>query len=357
MSGTSLDGVDVVLAEFGEHQRKLIKTHFLPYDDALKARLLALHFKGGDELNQAALLGNHLARVYAEAIAGLVDDDLDVLRDVAAIGCHGQTVRHCPEPDKRYTIQLVNAALLAELTQTTVVADFRSRDMAAGGQGAPLVPAFHHAMFMHPEHRRVIVNLGGIANLTYLDSKKPVTGFDCGPGNLLMDAWCSLHLQQPYDKDGQWAATGEVLPELLEKFFTTDYFSMPPPKSTGRDLFNFKWLQSRLQDDEAPEDVQRTLLELTVCAVTQAIRQYFPASDEVYLCGGGARNGVLVNNLEQQLPGRSVALTDTLGVPVDWVEAFAFAWLAQQGMQGRPGNMPSVTGAQGARILGAIYPA
>ncbi|MBX3629594.1 MAG: anhydro-N-acetylmuramic acid kinase [Nitrosomonas sp.] len=357
MSGTSLDGVDVVLADLGLHQHTLIKTFFLPYDHALKTKLLTLHYPGNDELNQAALLANQLANLYAQAIAGLLENDPYLLQSVLAIGCHGQTVRHCPQNGKGYTIQLVNAALLAELTQTTVVADFRSRDIAAGGQGAPLVPAFHQALFMDSKHRRVIVNIGGIANITYLDPEVPVTGFDCGPGNLLMDAWCSDHLGHPYDKNGRWAATGKVLPDLLEKFYADDFFINPPPKSTGRDLFNSGWLENHLQGSESSEDVQRTLLQLTALSIVSAINQYYPSTDEVFLCGGGAHNTLLVSDLEKHLPDKKVALTDELGVPVDWVEAYAFAWLAQQTICGQTGNIPSVTGAKGKRILGAIYSA
>jgi anhydro-N-acetylmuramic acid kinase len=358
MSGTSLDGVDAVLVDLGQQRHcRLIKTFFLPYDTVLKAKLLALQHPGNDELNQAALMANQLTGLYARAITGLLANDSRRLQDVMAIGCHGQTVRHCPQDSKHYTIQLVNAALLAELTQTTVVADFRSRDIAAGGQGAPLVPAFHQALFMDSGHQRIIVNIGGIANITYLDTNEPLTGFDCGPGNLLMDAWCSYHLEQSYDNNGQWAATGKVLPDLLEKFFADDFFTRLPPKSTGRDLFNFDWLTQRLRGNESPEDVQCTLLQLTVLSIVSAINHYYPATDEVFLCGGGAHNSLLFSTLKKQLPGKRVALTDELGIPVDWVEAYAFAWLAQQAIRGQAGNVPSVTGAKGKRILGAIYPA
>lgn len=357
MSGTSLDGVDAVLVNLGLQQRKLVKTFFLPYDHELKAKLLALQYPNDDELNRAALMANQLADLYAQAIGGLFENDSQLLQNVRAIGCHGQTIRHCPQDDKRYTIQLVNAALLAELTQTTVVADFRSRDIAAGGQGAPLVPAFHQALFMDTKHQRIIVNIGGIANITYLDADEPLTGFDCGPGNLLMDAWCSYHRGQSYDKNGQWAATGEMLPDLLEKFYADEFFASPPPKSTGRDLFNFRWLERHLHGGEFPEDVQRTLLQLTVLSIVSAINQYYPATDEVYLCGGGAHNKLLFNTIKNQLPARRVALTDELGVPADWVEAYAFAWLAQQAICEQSANVPSVTGAKGKRILGAIYPA
>jgi len=356
MSGTSLDGVDVVLIDFKSSPGSLIKTHFLPYDAELKAKLLSLHYPGSDELNKAALMSNQLACLYAQAITELIQDNPQLLKNVTAIGCHGQTIRHCPEKEKRYTIQLVNAALLAELTQTTVIADFRSRDIAAGGQGAPLVPAFHQAMFMNRNRHRVIVNIGGIANITFLSSQQEISGFDCGPGNLLMDAWCAHHRGHSYDKNGQWAAIGRVIPELLDKFLANDFFSSPPPKSTGRDLFNFKWLESSLEGNESPEDVQRTLLQLTVDSIASAINQYYPETDEVIVCGGGAHNTLLISNLKKQLSDKKVILTDELGVQADWVEAYAFAWLAYQTIHGRTGNIPSVTGAKGERILGAIYP-
>lgn len=231
MSGTSLDGVDVVLVDFESFPGSLIKTNFLPYNDELKAKLLFLHHSGNDELNKAALMGNQLAHLYAKAVTELFQDNPQKLKDVAAIGCHGQTIRHCPENGKRYTIQLGNAALLAELTRTTVIADFRSRDIAAGGQGAPLVPAFHKAMFMDSHHQRIIVNIGGIANITHLDPQEVVSGFDCGPGNLLMDAWCAHHLGRPFDKNGQWAASGRVIPALLDRFLATDFSQRHPPKA------------------------------------------------------------------------------------------------------------------------------
>ncbi|SER42843.1 anhydro-N-acetylmuramic acid kinase [Nitrosomonas sp. Nm51] len=356
MSGTSLDGVDAVLIDFGTEKHSLVKTFFLPYDNAIKSKLLALHHSSNDELNTAALLSNQLARIYVTAVESLLRDSTVSAQDIMAIGCHGQTVRHCPEINGGYTIQLVNAALLTELTGITVVSDFRNRDLAAGGQGAPLVPAFHQAAFMHSDQRRVIVNIGGIANLTYLDPFGEVSGFDCGPGNMLMDAWCQLHTGKPYDDNGNWAATGRFIPSLLEKFLSEDFFSTPPPKSTGRDLFNFKWLESHLQDEQ-PEDVQATLMQLSVTSISQAIQTFYPETDEAYLCGGGAHNLYLVNQLKKNLSVKKIALTDELGIPADWVEASAFAWLARQTILKQPGNLPAATGAKGQRILGAIHPA
>ncbi|MBI5438081.1 MAG: anhydro-N-acetylmuramic acid kinase [Nitrosomonadales bacterium] len=274
--------------------------------------------------------------------------------EIKAIGCHGQTIRHCPE--QGYTLQIGNAALLTELTGITVVSDFRSRDIAAGGQGAPLVPAFHDHAFRQPCTHRVIVNIGGISNLTDLPPDAASTGFDCGPGNLLMDAWCMQHLGKPYDDNGAWAASGRLLPALLEQMLDEPFFALPPPKSTGRDLFNMAWLHGKLQGDERAEDVQATLLELACRAIAQAIRKHCTGgAAEIYLCGGGAHNQTLRNRLIGLLPGSSVQTTDVLGVDSDYLEATAFAWLAQQTLLGKPASLPQVTGARHSCILGAIY--
>ena len=355
MSGTSLDGIDVALVDFGSLP-SLQQTLFVPYDTALRDQLLALHQPGDNELHRAALLSNQLSRLFADAVNRLLKSSQLTSKNIIAIGCHGQTIRHCPEEGKRYTIQLVNAASLAELTAITVIADFRNRDIAAGGQGAPLVPAFHQAMFQHANIHRIIVNIGGISNLTRLEPGNAVIGFDCGPGNLLMNAWCLRHTGQSYDKNGAWAASGQVIPGLLQRLLDFPFFSQSPPKSTGRDAFNFNWLESYLQGNEQPEDVQATLLQLTTQSIAQSITKHCPHSEEIYICGGGAHNQVLVAHLTKILVGRKVALTDYLDIDVDWVEAFAFAWLAKQAIHGVPANLPAVTGAQGDRILGAIYP-
>ncbi len=355
MSGTSLDGIDVVLADFSLSSPSLSCTFYSPYDKDLRQQLLDLHHPGNDELHRAAMLSNELAQRYAEAVVGLLNKNGIKPQDVTAIGCHGQTVRHCPQPGRRYTIQLGNAALLAELTGITVVADFRSRDIAAGGQGAPLVPKFHQALFADPKNHRIVVNIGGISNLTSLMPTGEITGFDCGPGNLLMDAWCLRHLGKAYDENGAWAGSGKVIPALFEKLLTLPFFSLPPPKSTGREMFNLPWLESFLCGEEKPEDVQATLLQLTVTGISRSVLAYFPSAVEIYLCGGGARNAELVARLRAALPGKKVELTDALGVDADWLEAFAFAWLAQQAIVGAPANLPDVTGAKGVRVLGAIY--
>lgn len=350
MSGTSLDGVDAVLVDLASTQPRLLATAYLPFDDTLKQDLLALHTPSHNELHQAHLVGNQLARLYAASVAKL---NLKSGLAVRAIGCHGQTIRHCPEHG--YTLQIGNAALLAELTQMTVVSDFRSRDIAAGGQGAPLVPAFHDQVLRHPNIHRVIVNIGGISNLTNLSPHTPTAGFDCGPGNLLMDAWCKLHLQQAYDKNGAWAATGKVLPNLLQKMLNEPFFALSPPKSSGRDLFHLDWLRQKLQGNEQAVDVQATLLALTSMTIAQAIQQYCQGAVEVYLCGGGAHNAALRHHLSARLPDCRVETTQLLGVDSDYLEAIAFAWLAQQNQQSKPANLPRVTGAKRACVLGAVH--
>ena len=353
MSGTSLDGIDAVLVDLSRAQPKLLARHYLPFDDALKNELLALHQPSHNELHRTQLAGNQLARLYAITANALLDTANLPNAETKAIGCHGQTIRHCPEHG--YTLQIGNAALLAELTSITVVSDFRSRDIAAGGQGAPLVPAFHDQVLRHPDKHRVIVNIGGIGNLTDLPHGGDTTGFDCGPGNLLMDAWCGQHLGKPFDAGGEWAASGQVLPALLERMLGEPFFALSPPKSSGRDLFNMAWLHSKLQGGERTEDVQATLLELTCQTIVRAIRQYCAGATEIYLCGGGAHNLILHCRLAALLPERSVQTTDVLGVDGDYLEAIAFAWLAQQTLHGKPANLPLVTGARHSCILGAIY--
>jgi anhydro-N-acetylmuramic acid kinase len=355
MSGTSLDGIDTALLDFSGSTPKLLATHYQAYPAALQEALLAAHQPAQNELHHTQLLANELAHGYALATKQLLLAANVSAKQVRAIGCHGQTIRHRPEAG--YTIQLGNAALLAELTGITVVSDFRSRDIAAGGQGAPLVPAFHHKMLRHPDIHRVIVNIGGISNLTNLQPGQTTSGFDCGPGNLLMDAWIMRHLNQPYDRDGSWAAGGAIIPGLLRAFLEEPYLHAPPPKSCGRDLFNMNWLAQQLQGNEAPADVQATLLALTGHAISAAILRYCPGAEEVYLCGGGAHNLSLLAYLKTALPDCRIQLTDQLGIGADWLEAIAFAWLAQQTLQGHCANLPEATGARHPCILGAIYQA
>jgi len=352
MSGTSLDGVDAVLAEFSDGVPRMVGSHYCPYPDLLREQILTLHQPGDNELHRGALLANALSREYAAAVSALLSANGNPA--VAAIGCHGQTIRHRPE--NGYTIQLVNGALLAELTGLTTVTDFRSRDIAAGGEGAPLVPAFHGACFRHATTSRAIVNIGGIANVTYLPANGLVSGFDTGPGNLLMDAWVRRDSGQAYDKNGDWAVSGTVQSNLLEEMLVDTYFHRAPPKSTGRDYFNIEWLESFDIAKVAPRDLQATLSELTASTIAEAIKRYGEDANEVFVCGGGAHNGHLLQRLAARLPNRSVATTEALGMHPDWVEALAFAWLACCAVEGTPGNAPEVTGAKGPRVLGAIYP-
>lgn len=355
MSGTSLDGIDTALLDFSGSVPRLVATLYRPYTEALKHTLLALHEPAHGELHQAQITANTLAHEYAATTRALLLKAGVTLDKVAAIGCHGQTIRHRPEAG--YTVQLCNAALLAELCSITVVSDFRSRDIAAGGQGAPLVPAFHNMLLRHADTHRVIVNIGGISNITNLAPGKPTSGFDCGPGNLLMDAWISRHLGQGYDKGGTWANSGAVIPALLKTLLEEPFFHTPPPKSCGRDLFNSNWLERHLQGNEKPVDVQATLLALTAHSISNAVRDYCAGTQEIYLCGGGAHNTALLNSLQSLLPACSVQLTDQLGIEADWMEAIAFAWLAQQTLHGLTTSLPEVTGARRPCILGAIYQA
>lgn len=370
MSGTSLDGVDGVLLHLAGSGVQVLAQASLPFEPAFRAELLALNIASHNELHRAALVGNHIAAAYAQVVHQLIQQAANLglsATDVMAIGAHGQTVRHQPQrwsdaaEGAGYTLQLNNPALLAELTGITVVADFRSRDVAAGGQGAPLVPAFHQQVFGQPGVTVAVLNLGGIANLSVLPglASEPVRGFDCGPGNALIDAWCLQHTDQPFDQGGTWAASGQCLPDLLARLRDEPYFSQPLPKSTGRDLFNPNWLQAKLQGfaTARPQDVQATLTELTASACAEAIQSYAKESSRLIVCGGGAFNHHLLQRLQAHLPSMSVNTSDQDGLPPLEVEAAAFAWLAYQTMHHKPGNLPSVTGAAGRRILGAIYPA
>jgi anhydro-N-acetylmuramic acid kinase len=357
MSGTSLDGVDAVLAEISPAgQILLLQTYYLPYADSLRARLQALHTPQHDEIHLAACAANDLARLYAEAVEQVLERN--ATNSVRAIGCHGQTLRH--RPMDGYTQQIGNAALLAELTGITVVADFRSRDIAAGGQGAPLVPAFHAQALRNSGAHRIIANIGGIANITDLPEHGIVRGWDTGPGNMLLDAWIRRHRKANYDHDGAWAASGNVHSGLLDALTNHPYLHLHPPKSAGREQFNLDWLDAILAGFERaiePVDVQATLLEFTAMSLCDAVNRECDGAQELYVCGGGAHNHVLMQRISARLPNVRVATTTTLGIDPDWVEALAFAWLARQTLHHAPGNLPSVTGARGARILGAIYPA
>ena len=366
MSGTSLDGVDGVMADFSSGGIAVRAYATAPFSVALRSELMALNTPDGiNELHRAALAGNALAQVYAKVTQDLLDQAGVGAEAVVAIGAHGQTVRHRPGAfdDIGYTLQLNNPALLAELTGIEVIAEFRTRDVAAGGQGAPLVPAFHRSLFAHANDAVAVLNLGGISNLSLLPPTSgeaiTVLGFDCGPGNALLDHWCQTHLGQPYDAGGSWAASGQVLPDLLERLLRDVYFAKAPPKSTGRDQFNPTWLAAQLQHASSADaaDVQATLAELTARCCTAGVLRYGSESKALIVCGGGALNDHLLARLRALLPGIDVVSSAERGLPPQQVEAAAFAWLARCTVRREAGNLASVTGAKGARVLGAIYPA
>ena len=368
MSGTSLDGIDGVVVEFaataGAPAARVVAHAKRAFSPGLRGRLAALNVSGGDEIHRAALAANALARDYAAVVDALRADAALANQPIVAIGCHGQTVRHRPgEFDGiGYTVQLNAPALLAELTGIDVVADFRSRDVAAGGQGAPLVPAFHRAVFGRADNAVAVLNLGGIANLTVLGRDGAVIGFDCGPANTLLDLWSERSSNRPFDVDGATAARGAVDARLLDALLDEPYFAMAPPKSTGLDLFNAAWLDARLDAVDArarlrPEDVQATLAQLSADVVAAACRRHAGAAGELVVCGGGAFNGDLLARLGKALAPMTVVTSDAHGLPADQVEAAAFAWLARAFVERQPGNVATVTGAAGPRLLGALYPA
>lgn len=361
MSGTSLDGVDGVLSQLADGRWQTLAHAHLPFPPTLRLTLLELNTPGADELHHAALASQALAVLYAKVVQAVCEHAHVLASEVRAIGAHGQTVRHRPELG--YTLQLNQPALLAELTGIDVVTDFRSRDVAAGGQGAPLVPAFHEAIFAQPDRTVVVLNIGGMANLSILRPGQGPLGFDCGPGNALLDMWCHLQTGQAFDADGAWGAQGSVREEWLADALADPFFALPPPKSTGRDLFNADWLQRWLAPhglasaQTAIQDVQATLCELTARSAAKAVRDHAADATEVIVCGGGALNGDLMQRLDKQLPGMRVSRSDDHGLDVMQVEAAAFAWLAWAHVHRVPGNLPAVTGARGPRVLGALYPA
>ncbi len=388
MSGTSLDGVDGVLLQwqikpqvgngmghegspallFSTPGLQVLQHVFQPFDAEFRTELLSLNTPGNNELHRAALAGNRLARHYAKVVHALLGASGLQAQDIQAVGAHGQTVRHRPlefdaDPSTGqaavgYTLQLNNPALLAELTGIDVVAEFRTRDLAAGGQGAPLVPAFHAEIFGNPLHTVAVVNIGGISNISILQRTpgQAITGFDCGPGNALMDHWVQTHQGTDYDANGAWAAQGRVIPSLLQSLLSEAFLHQTPPKSTGRDLFNPSWLQQHLRTEFSAVDVQATLCEFTALAIAQDLKRHAPEAKQLWVCGGGALNGHLMARLQAHAPGVQVASTDAHGLPPLQVEAAAFAWLAAKAMKRETGSLESVTGARGARVLGAIYP-
>lgn len=373
MSGTSLDGVDGVLSQLADGQWQTLAHAHRPLPPALRQALLDLNTPGENELHHAALASQALAVLCAEVVQAVCELAQVLPAEVRAIGAHGQTVRHRPELG--YTLQLNQPALLAELTGIDVVADLRARDVAAGGQGAPLVPAFHEAVFARPDHTVVVLNIGGMANLSILRPGRGPLGFDCGPGNALLDMWCHRQTGHAFDANGDWGAGGHAREDWLADALADPFFALPPPKSTGRDLFNADWLGRWLAphgvtvglrdapgastpiDPSVARDVQATLCELTARTAAAAVQAHAPDAAEVVVCGGGALNGDLMQRLARQLPGVPVVRSDERGLDVMQVEAAAFAWLAWAHVHRVPGNLPDVTGARGPRVLGALYPA
>ncbi|MCL5500232.1 anhydro-N-acetylmuramic acid kinase [Phytobacter palmae] len=358
MSGTSLDGVDVVLAAIDDKMVAQQASLTWPMPIPLKEDILSICQGQPLTLSQLGRLDTRLGKLFADAVLALMEREHLSAKDIVAIGCHGQTVWHEPTGDAPHTLQIGDNNQIAALTGVTVVGDFRRRDIALGGQGAPLVPAFHQALLAHPTERRIVLNIGGIANISLLFPDKPVRGYDTGPGNMLMDAWIWRQLGKPYDKDAQWASGGKVVLPLLQNMLSDPYFASPAPKSTGREYFNYGWLERQLTSFPAldPRDVETTLVELTAVTISEQVL-LCGGCERLLVCGGGSRNPLLMARLSALLPGTEVSTTDEAGISGDDMEALAFAWLAWRTLAGLPGNLPSVTGASQATVLGAIYPA
>lgn len=354
MSGTSLDAIDTVLVTFDQDRPKLLGTLSTELPETLKSAILRLNQSGDAEIEQMARLDPELAHLFAHSCLELLQRLAIPPDSICAIGSHGQTIRHRPE--KGYSLQIGDPNLIAELTGITTVADFRRRDLAAGGQGAPLVPAFHYQCFQSPYQDRVIINIGGMANITLLPKDKtcPVLGYDTGPGNALLDYWIYQSKGVSYDRRGEFAASGTLIPKLLDALLSDPFFSSPYPKSTGRERFNPQWLKSHLDTSMSNQDIQATLTELTARSIATAIDSHTLSNPEIYVCGGGSHNDNLLKRLSANLD-LPVYTTEKLGLHPDWVEACAFAWLAYRTLNQQPGNLPAVTGARGERILGGIY--
>lgn len=357
ISGTSIDGIDAAIVDFSGKQVNLLAAETYPINQQLSDLLAGLCQPGSDEINRLGQADHLLGLALADAANKILASSGIAAEQICAIGSHGQTIRHRPDLNAGFTLQIGNPAILCHHTGLPTVADFRRMDMAAGGEGAPLAPAFHQAVFSAPEQHRIILNIGGIANITSLRSGSPLIGFDTGPGNGLMDRWIEQHQHQAFDRNGEWAASGRVIETLLQKAKRDPYFSAPIPKSTGRELFNSEWLNTLLADQTYdPADVQATLLALTTSTIIEAIDSLDTPADAIYVCGGGAHNQQLMQQLQTQAgQHRPVLSTQKLGIGPDWVEAAAFAWLARQRMSCAHGSIASVTGATRDTVLGAIY--
>ncbi len=357
MSGTSMDGIDAVVVCFGEGSVEIKATHETPYPEKLRERLLRAAATPVDEpIDAIGSLDRDVGACFRDAAAAVLATSGVHPADVRAIGSHGQTVRHQPDAIRPYSLQIGNPAVIADGTGITTVGDFRSADIEAGGQGAPLTPPFHEWLFRIPDRNRVILNIGGIANVTVLGPKgAPVIGFDTGPGNTLLDRWIHIHLGKTYDADGAWSAEGTCDELLLKRMLGFGYFGLTPPKSTGLEDFNLDWLREYLNNARDPVDVQATLCEFTARSIAEAIHRSAPRTDEVFVCGGGAHNGELLRRLGRNLPETRIQTTATVGLDPDWVEAVAFAWLAMRTMNNQTGNLPTVTGARRKVVLGTIH--
>ena len=361
MSGTSLDAVDAVLVDFNDAPLKLIETHQEPIPGPLRQEILALCYPGDNAIYRMGQTDVKLGRLFADSSLNLLNKTNIPAKEIRAIGSHGQNIRHAPNAEFPFTLQIGDPNIIAANTGITTVADFRRRDMALGGQAAPLAPAFHEYLLRDSTENRWVLNIGGIANLTFLpaDKSQAIIGFDTGPGNTLMDAWCRKHHKGNYDKDGEWAASGQCDETLLQNLLKDPYFSKTPPKSTGREYFHLDWLQSSLSKHQTalkPEDVQATLLALTVKSITNAIHAHPITAKQLWICGGGAQNKQIVQKLNDYSENLNLQSTEDTGIHPDWIEATAFAWLARQTINGKCANVPTVTGARTATILGAIYP-
>tara|TARA_B110000444_G_scaffold257874_1_gene297374 strand:+ start:550 stop:1695 length:1146 start_codon:yes stop_codon:yes gene_type:complete len=363
MSGTSIDSVDAALVGFKNNEITIIASHEHPIPTELRENVISLCETGDDEINRAGVVDRELGALFAEAALALVATSDIERKAVVAIGSHGQTIRHHPTtkttPSKHaFTLQIGDPNTIAAHTGITTVADFRRMDIALGGQGAPLAPVFHKAFFSSQQHHTAVINIGGIANITYLPFNGEALGFDCGPGNGLMDLWIQRHQGSNFDKNGAWASQGNCHQELLSLLMNEDYLSWTPPKSTGRELFNGKWLDQKLSQvtESSPVDIQATLLEFTARVIQNHLEQLPETIADIFLCGGGAHNKSLVNRLQKLMTPAIVTDTSSFGIDPEWVEAAAFAWLARQTLSNLPGNLPGVTGASSRAILGAIYP-
>jgi anhydro-N-acetylmuramic acid kinase len=361
MSGTSMDGIDAALVEFGDHQCDVLATLESPYPDELRDQLIvATQCPAECTLDTIGKLDQWVGECFRDAAIALLDQHGVAAASINAIGSHGQTLRHQPRAARPFTLQIGDANIIAAGTGITTVADFRRRDLALGGEGAPLAPAFHQWLFADTGKNRAVLNIGGMANVTLLRPGSPtVLGFDTGPGNTLLDAWCRESRNKPYDEGGAWAASGKVLQPLLDEMLADSYFELPPPKSTGFEYFNNTWIKDRIaavgKDVAVPQDLQATLAELSAQTIAMSVLEHAPAVEQVLVCGGGVHNDDLMQRLQSHLPGASIQSTEAFGLHPDWVEAAAFAWLAKRRLDEKPGNLPAVTGATQAAVLGSIF--